>query len=78
MKYPKYIDYTLLLIGAIFLLFEQAKENDANIYVLIGSLIVFMYALYRVTSIWTKDNPRKAREEFPSLDDTMKQEKEED
>lgn len=77
MKYPKYIDYTLLLVGAIFLLFEQAKENDANIYILIGSLIVFMYGLYRVTSIWTKDNPRKAREDFPSFKEKMEEEKEE-
>jgi len=78
MKYPKYIDYTLLLIGAIFLLFEQAKDEEANIFILISSLIVFMYALYRVTNIWTKANPRKAREDFPSLEDTIEQEKDED
>jgi len=78
MKYPKYIDYALLIAAGVFLLFEQAKDGNANIYILIGGLFVFMYGLYRVTSIWTKDNPRPPRkDEFPSFDDnTFEQDKE--
>ncbi|MFP2995048.1 hypothetical protein ABN763_04015 [Spongiivirga sp. MCCC 1A20706] len=80
MKYPKYIDYVLLLIGGIILVFEQNKEGNANIYLLITALVMFMYGLYRVTSIWTKDNARPPRKDeyTPFEENDFEQEKNED
>lgn len=69
-KYTKYIDYALLLLGGIVLFFEQGKESGGNVYILIGALMVFMYGLYKVTSIWVKDNPRPPKkDEYVPLED---------
>lgn len=69
-NYPKYIDYLLLLLGGGVLIFEQGKESGENVYILIGALAVFMYGLYKVTSIWVKDNPRPPKkDEYVPLDE---------
>jgi hypothetical protein len=66
--YSKSIDYLLLVMGGAILLYEQGKESEQNVYILIVSFAVFMYALYKVTSIWTSDNPKPPKkDEYVSL-----------
>lgn len=58
------INTVLIVLGAILLIFELAREEN-NVYVLILGFVILMFALYRATNHWsiTKDDHKKESEE---------------
>jgi len=49
MKYSKYINYLLLLMGCIIAIYAQAGEEQ-DVVVLILGIVILMYGLFRISS----------------------------
>ncbi len=60
----QFIHFILIFAGGGLIFFEQNKEKDQNIYILVAGLIIMMYGLYKATTKWVSDNPRPEKDDF--------------
>lgn len=62
------VNFLLIAIGGVLLLFEISGEKD-NIYLLVIGIILLMFGLYRATNHWvyTKDDHKINNDEDKDL-----------